>query len=137
MIRLGVRASRPLRVRSIGRAVGLVCQVVEPGLRRFWLEFDLRSAQARSEPGAEGGAGQPSTWALVRSGVGVTGTDLDECFDVVRKRIFGKTVMPAVLKVVQDIDVSTLDQDQVLPNIEPPVWRGIWFPPGFAESPMT
>ena len=52
--------------------------------------------------------------------MGVTGTDLDECFDVVRKRIFGKTVMPAVLKVVQDIDVSTLDQDQVLPNIEPP-----------------
>jgi hypothetical protein len=136
VIRLGMRASRPLHVRSIGRTVGLVCQVVEPGLRRFWLEFDLRSAQARSEPGAEGSAGQPPTWALV-SGVGVTGTDLNECFDVVQKRIFGQTLMPAVLKVVQDIDVSTLDQDQVLPNIEPPVWRGIWFPPGFAEPPMT
>ena len=76
-------------------------------------------------------------WALVRRGVGVTGNDLDECFDVVQKRIFGKAAMPAVLKVVQDIDVSTLDQDRVLPNIEPPIWRGIRFPPGFAESPMT
>jgi hypothetical protein len=118
--------------------VGLVFQVVEPGLRRFWLEFDLPSAPSPEGPDSlAAGAGELSPWALLRTGVGVTGADLDECFGIVRNRIFAKAVMPPVLKVVEDIDVSTLDAERVLPNIEPPIWRGIWFPPGFGDSPMT
>jgi hypothetical protein len=30
------------------------------------------------------------------------------------------------------VDVSALDSGHILPNIEPPNWRGIWFPRGFA-----
>jgi hypothetical protein len=121
----------------VSPAAGLVCPLVEPGLRRFWLEFDLPRSVPTAGPQRAAGAGEPSSWALVRTGVGVTGTDLDECFDIVRKRIFGRTLMPTVLKVVEDIDVSTLDEERVLPNIEPPIWRGIWFPPGLGDSPMT
>jgi hypothetical protein len=110
---------------------------MEPGLRRFWLEFDLPPSlpPAGHEPAV--GASEPSPWALLETGVGVTGEDLEECFAIVRNRIFGRALMPAVLKVVEDIDVSTLDKERVLPNIEPPIWRGIWFPPGFGDSPMT
>ena len=30
--------------------------------------------------------------------------------------------------VVVDVDVSTLDEKHVLPNIGPPVVRGVWYP---------
>jgi hypothetical protein len=110
---------------------------VEPGLRRFWLEFDLPLSPPAAGIGTVVGAGEPSPWVLLRTGVGVTGSDLDECFDIVRSKIFSRTLMPAVIKVVEDIDVSTLDEERVLPNMEPPIWRGIWFPPGFGDSPMT
>jgi len=35
--------------------------------------------------------------------------------------------MPPVRKVVENVDVSTLD-DHVRPNMHPPNWRGMWFP---------
>jgi hypothetical protein len=120
----------------MGRTAGLVCQVVEPGLKRYWLEFDLPRSEAATVPETAVSTGGRSSWALVTKGVGVTGADIDECLDIVQQRIFGGA-MPTVLKVVEDIDVSTLDEQVVLPNIEPPIWRGIWFPPGFADSPMT
>ncbi|HXW81852.1 MAG TPA: hypothetical protein VEJ84_20285 [Acidimicrobiales bacterium] len=118
-----------------------MCLVVEPGLKRFWLEFDLPRSEAATELATMVGTGDQFTraltpWALVSTGVGVTGTDVDECLDIVQKRLFGGA-MPTVLKVVEDVDVSTLDEQVVLPNIEPPIWRGIWFPPGFSDSPMT
>jgi hypothetical protein len=109
---------------------------VEPGLKRYWLEFDLPRSEGVTGPETAVGTGEQSPWALVRTGVGVTGDDIDECLDIVQKRIFGGS-LPTVLKVVEDIDVSTLDEQLVLPNIEPPIWRGIWFPPGFGDSPMT
>ena len=95
-----------------------------PRLRRFWPEFDLPSSQL--SPGSESvvDAGGPSTWPLVRRGVGVTGADVDECFEIVQKKIFGDGVMPGIHKVVEDIDVSTLDENEVLPNIEPPSGAG-------------
>ena len=44
--------------------------------------------------------------------------------------------VPAVNRVVSDVDVSTLG-DYVLANMEPPIWRGIWFPVGYADAPTT
>jgi hypothetical protein len=33
-----------------------------------------------------------------------------------------------IRSVIEDVDVSTLDQ-RVRPNMLVPIWRGIWFPP--------
>ena len=30
--------------------------------------------------------------------------------------------------VVEDVDVSTLDQKHVIPNMSPPNFHGVWFP---------
>jgi hypothetical protein len=39
--------------------------------------------------------------------------------------------MPAVVQVVENVDVSTLDQKHVLPNIGDVTVRGVWFPLGY------
>ena len=33
-----------------------------------------------------------------------------------------------VVEILEDVDVRTLDQDHVVPNMGPPNFRGIWFP---------
>jgi hypothetical protein len=39
--------------------------------------------------------------------------------------------LPAVAEVRADVDVRELDQGHVIPNMNPPNWRGVWFPKGF------
>jgi len=36
--------------------------------------------------------------------------------------------MPEIKKVIENVDVSTLDAGHVLPNMSPPNIRGVWFP---------
>jgi hypothetical protein len=33
-----------------------------------------------------------------------------------------------VLEIIEDVDVRTLDQNHVMPNMGPPNLRGVWFP---------
>jgi hypothetical protein len=105
----------------------------ENGLRRFWLEFDVPPAASAKEVGVTLDGGDTFAWGYVRNGVGVTGVDLDDCFSIVSARIFNGTALPAVTRLIENVDVSTLGE-HVLPNMEPPIWRGIWFPRGFAVS---
>ena len=62
-------------------------------------------------------------------GVGVTARSLEEAralAEEARRRTWPNA--PALGPVVEDIDVSTLDEGHVLPNMRPPVWPGVWFP---------
>jgi hypothetical protein len=42
--------------------------------------------------------------------------------------VFKDAPMPPIQSLIEDVDVSTLDQ-HVRPNILAPIWRGFWFPP--------
>ena len=106
---------------------------VESGVRRFWLKFDLPAVAAAKGVGVSLDGGDTFTSGRVRNGVGVTGVDLDDCLSIVSARIFNGTALPAVARVIEDVDVSTLGE-LVLTKMEPPIWRGIWFPSGFAEA---
>ena len=33
-----------------------------------------------------------------------------------------------IMNVVENIDVSTLDQNHIIPNMGPPNFEGVWFP---------
>ena len=79
-------------------------------LRRFWFEFR--------------GADIPLGYTM---GCGVTAFDEDDAADLIRGRI-GR--LPEVARVIADVDASTLDEGHVLPNMDAPVWRGVWFPMG-------
>jgi hypothetical protein len=85
-------------------------------LRRFWFEFELSG-------------GDP--WALTQ-GCGVTAWNLEDARELIRQRIFSGKDLPGTRTVIEDIDVSTLDPNHVQPNINPPIWRGIWFPQGYS-----
>jgi hypothetical protein len=86
-------------------------------MRRFWIEFNLSD--------------YPNPPISIESGFGVTSASLQEALGVIRERAFDGRELPPISRVVEDVDVSTLDAKHVRPNMGVPVVRGIWFPIGF------
>jgi hypothetical protein len=65
-------------------------------------------------------------------GCGVTAYTYDDAINILRDTTFKGKAPLQVDTVIEDVDISTLDQKHVVPNMEPPVWRGVWFPKGYA-----
>jgi hypothetical protein len=62
-------------------------------------------------------------------GIGVTATSESEAHALAQEAASRYLPVGArLLGVVPDVDVSTLDAGHVLPNIGPPVVRGVWYP---------
>jgi hypothetical protein len=105
--------------------------VVRYGLRRYWFVFDLAQPPAQDGRGISLDGRSPWTSeALLRAGVGVTGIDEYDCRRIIEQRVLDGAPLPKVSRVIADVDVSTLGE-HVLPNMEPPIDRGIWFPLGY------
>jgi hypothetical protein len=62
----------------------------------------------------------------VRLGIGVTAYSLDDA----RSLIENEPLVAdwKILNVTEDVDIGTLDQGHVIPNMGPPNVRGIWYP---------
>jgi hypothetical protein len=89
-------------------------------MRRFWIEFE--SVLGRHlHPG------------LTKAGCGVTAFDLDDALTLLGENVFPDGV-PKIGKIVEDVDISTLDQGHVLPNMGNVLVRGIWYPLGFTPA---
>ena len=84
-------------------------------LKRFWIRFK----PTRQYDG-------------LRPGCCVTGYEYDDPMAILKDTVFRDQESPPVESVIEDVDVSTLDQKHVVPNMEPVVWRGVWFPKGFS-----
>jgi hypothetical protein len=63
-------------------------------------------------------------------GVGVTAIDRKDAEALLQQRVFGGA-SPPIRDCIEDVDVSTLDPGHILPNMEPPNERGVWFPRGY------
>ena len=103
-------------------------------MRRFWFEFEAGTLAQLEQLGS--GTNGTAQVAPSGGGVGVTGRDEGECREIMRARIFYGRALPKVNRVIADVDVSTLGE-HVLGNMEPPIWRGIWFPLGYADAPTS
>jgi hypothetical protein len=70
------------------------------------------------------------TWTKKVAGLsprfGVTAIDVDDALGLIGR--LDPAPLPSVARVVEDIDVSTLDAGHVLPNTGPPNRRRVWFP---------
>ena len=75
-------------------------------LTRFWFEFD----------------------GSIISGYGVTAYSYDDAIRLLKEIIFRDRPMPDIKSVVENIDVSTLHEGKILPNIGAPSFRGVWYP---------
>jgi hypothetical protein len=82
-------------------------------LHRFWITFEFT-------------VGAP----ILTSGIGcgVTAYDVDDALSQLRAIVFEGGPMPEVVSIKQDVDVSSLDERHVLPNMRSPLERGVWFP---------
>ena len=86
-------------------------------LRRFWIRFSPASGFAAPRPGC-----------------GVTAYDYDDAMIILADSIFNGKTVPEIAEVIEDVDVSKLDQKHVIPNMEAPTWRGVWYPRGFSRD---
>jgi hypothetical protein len=86
-------------------------------LRRYWFEFDADAGELPPGPGY---------------GCGVTAHDRADAERLLRQVVFNEAAVPPTRKVVEDVDVSALDAGHVLPNMDAPTSRGVWFPRGYA-----
>jgi hypothetical protein len=43
-----------------------------------------------------------------------------------QKDLLNSIEMPEIKKYIEDIDIGNLDQEHIIPNMAPPIYRGIW-----------
>jgi hypothetical protein len=83
-------------------------------LKRYWFTFQKFS---RPTP--------------LNAGCGVTAFNRDDAITILREYVFKKEKNLEWISLIEGIDISTLDQRHVLPNIGDVAKRGIWFPLGY------
>jgi hypothetical protein len=86
-------------------------------LTRYWFEFEKKDDLCSS----------------IYMRCGVTAYNYDDAINLLNQYMFNKgNVMPIIKNVIENIDVSTLDANHILPNLGlPPNFRGIWYPQGY------
>jgi hypothetical protein len=89
-------------------------------MRRFWIEFESPLGEHR-HPG------------LTEAECGVTAFDLEDALSLLRLNVFPNG-LPKIGRIVEDVDVSTLDESHVVPNMGNVLVRGVWFPLGFTPD---
>jgi len=83
-------------------------------LLRYWFEFEQLPA--------------PSP---INLGCGVTAYNYDDAIDLLKKTVFMDSTLPTIKRVLEDVDISKLDQGHVIPNMGLVLSRGVWFPLSF------
>lgn len=86
-------------------------------LKRYWVEFEI--TLAGNYPAGLG------------YGCGVTAYDKNDALRILNVQIFKTTSIPPIKKVIEDVNLQSLDQEHVIPNMKPPLLRGVWFPLGY------
>jgi hypothetical protein len=96
-----------------------------PLLRRYWIEFDVAPPNQPPAGAIQHDGDYP--WWMERCGV--TAYSLDDALELVRQQLWKcEATLPPIRKVIEDVDVSTLEDRYVLTHMGPPIWRGVWFP---------
>lgn len=86
-------------------------------LIRFWIDFEWSDFE------------NPRNFLDVKKGMGVTAYNLDDAIEIVKKTRF-KDNLPKISNVIENIDISTIEDKGVRCNMELPLRRGVWYPKG-------
>ncbi|MEO6303787.1 MAG: hypothetical protein ABIP51_11515 [Bacteroidia bacterium] len=88
-------------------------------LIRFWFKFDNNTNLV--------------PLGLV-CGCGITAFNYDDALNIMKEKIFKEENIPEIIIKIENVDICTLDQGHVVPNMYSPNYRGIWFPIGYHEN---
>lgn len=88
-------------------------------MRRFWFEFSISDYQT-APPG-------------IGYGCGITAYDHADALQQLNTFVIKGCNSVEIKSCIEDVDVSTLDQGHVLPNMAQPNLRGVWFPLGYQQ----
>ncbi len=80
-------------------------------LHRYWFTFE-----------------QSASPSVLNLGCGVTAFDGKDAQKLVEDRVFPVFGARTIVSVAEDIDVQTIEEGHVRPNMGSPVVRGVWFP---------
>ncbi len=85
-------------------------------LHRYWFEFDITLADL------------PPAGTLL--GCGVTAESKEDAIGLM-ELVFRRGSLPGIKNCVDDVQLASLDQNHVTPNMGDPDKAGIWFPLGY------
>ncbi|MCB0514605.1 MAG: hypothetical protein R2798_01105 [Chitinophagales bacterium] len=85
---------------------------------RFWFNFDFSNCNEEPPPG-------------VRYGCGITAYSYEQAIFLLNEKVFRNQDIPNTFECIENVDISTLDQGHVIPNMKAPIFFGIWFPIGY------
>ena len=88
----------------------------ESPLKRYWFRFSAQDFSSLS------------------LGCGITAYSYDDAVSILERVVFAGVQAPEITDVVEEVDVSTLDENHVIPNMGICVDRGVWFPQGYGGS---
>ena len=70
----------------------------------------------------------------LNSGCGITANSADEAAAILLERAAAVGDKVSIVNITQNIDISTLDQKHVVPNMGNIFRKGIWWPNGYGEK---
>ena len=82
-------------------------------LKRFWVRFDMFD--------------HPTPLNL---GCGITAYDIEDVYRILGNKVFYGSEIPNVKEIIEDVDISNMDQGHVSSNMGNHFIRGVWFPLG-------
>ena len=62
-------------------------------------------------------------------GIGVTAYSREDAEQLISE--MDSSVNKDVVAIIEDVDIRTLDQGHVIPNMGPPNFRGVWYPKSY------
>ncbi len=87
-------------------------------MKRYWFEFDFSNYE------------NPPYGLII--GCGVTGYEYNDVIQLLKDKVFYGRDLPVIKEVIENVDIQKLDRNHVIPNMDPPINRGIWFPLGYS-----
>jgi hypothetical protein len=65
---------------------------------------------------------------MLSLGCGVTAYDLADAQKMLQEQVYPMYGEQPIESIIENVDVSTLEEKHVRPNMGNPVMRGVWFP---------
>lgn len=77
---------------------------------RYWFEFNFNDYMGAIPP-------------ELHLGCGVTAFSSEHALSLLKSKVFKDKVVPEITKCINNVDINTLDQGHVLPNMPPCLYR--------------